>query len=144
MIGHENAYKVCWPKRSTFSKKLSIGAFAVIGSLAGNGFARIATQAEVPIVPIFLANVEEMRWNPFLFFWNLFGLGRLFSFVLKLELPIIGPILVLFASTVWFIVTFFQIPLPAKVTLYIGDPVQYDTSKDSLRDVSFNLSSDNR
>ena len=131
-------------KEEYVHERLPIRTFDVIGLLLGNGFARIATQAEVPIVPIFLANVEEMRWNPFLFFWNLFGLGRLFSFVLKLELPIIGPTLVLFASTVWFIVTFFQIPIPAKITLYIGDPVQYDTSKDSLRDVSFRFRSDNR
>ncbi len=78
-----------------------------------------------------------MRWNPILFLWNLLGLGRLFSYILKLDIPVIGPILLLIASTVWFLVTFLQIPIPAKLTLYIGNPVQYDMSKDSIDDVSF-------
>jgi len=116
MIGHENAYKVCWPKKR-------------------KGFANIAVQAEVPIVPLFLANVDEMRWNPILSLWNLLGLGRLFSYILELNIPFIRPILVLLASTVWFIVTFFQIPMPAKLTLYVGNPVQYDISKDSVNDI---------
>jgi 1-acyl-sn-glycerol-3-phosphate acyltransferase len=103
----------------------------------GKGFARIATDAQVPIVPLFLANVEEMRWNPILFFWNLFGLGRLFSYFIKLNIPVIAPLLLFISSTVWFLVTFIQIPIPSKVTLYIGDPVQYDMSKDSIDDVSF-------
>lgn len=105
-------------------------------SFLGRGFAIIATKAEVPIVPIFLENVEEMRWNPFLYLWNLLGLGRLFSYILKLNIPCIGSILVLIASTVWFLVTFIQIPLPAKLTMHIGDPVPYDMSKDSIDDVS--------
>ena len=105
-------------------------------SFLGQGFAIIATKAEVPIVPLFLENVEEMRWNPFLYLWNLLGLGRLFSYILQLDIPYIGSILVLIASTVWFLVTFIQIPLPAKLTLHIGDPVPYDMSKDLIDDVS--------
>lgn len=105
--------------------------------ILGTGFAKIATEAEVPIVPLFLENVDEMRWNPFLYLWNLLGLGRLFSDILKLEIPFIGPILVLIASTVWFLATFIQIPLPAKLTLHIGDPVPYNMSKDTIDDVSF-------
>jgi len=65
------------------------------------------------------------------------GLGRLFSYILKLNIPVIGPTLLLFASTVWFLVTFIQIPIPAKLTLYVGNPVQYDMSKDSIDDVNF-------
>jgi hypothetical protein len=86
-----------------------------------------------------MANVEEMRWNPILFLWNLLGLGRLFSKILKLNIPFIGSMLILLASTIWFLVTFIQIPIPAKLTLYIGDPVQYDLSKDSIDVVSFDL-----
>ena len=115
---------------------ISVSLFDFVQSILGKGFAVIATEAQVPIVPLFLANVEEMRWNPFLFLWNLLGLGRLFSYLLKLNIPYIGSILVLIASTVWFLVTFIQIPLPAKLTLYIGDPVKYDMSKDSVDDVS--------
>ena len=84
-----------------------------------------------------MANVEEMRWNPILSLWNFLGLGRLFSRLHKLNIPVIEPILLLFASTIWFLVTFIQIPIPAKLTLYIGNPVQYDLSTDSIDDVSF-------
>jgi hypothetical protein len=84
-----------------------------------------------------LANVDEMRWNPILSLWNYLGLGRLFSYILKLNIPFIGPMLVLLSSTVWFLTTFIQIPIPAKLTLYIGDPVRYNMSKDSIDDVSF-------
>jgi hypothetical protein len=80
-----------------------------------------------------------MRWNPILFLWNLLGLGRLFFYVIKLNIPFIGPFLLLLASTLWFTVTFFQMPIPAKLTLFVGDPVQYDMSKDSIDDVSFNF-----
>ncbi|CAF0781584.1 unnamed protein product [Rotaria sp. Silwood1] len=116
MIGHENAYKVCWPKTR-------------------KGFAHIAIDAQVPIVPLFISNIEEMRWNPMLWFWNLLGLGRLFSYILQLHIPYISPILLLLASTVWFLATFIQIPIPAKIILHVGDPVQYDMSKDSIDDV---------
>ncbi|CAF3348826.1 unnamed protein product [Rotaria sp. Silwood1] len=116
MIGHENAYKVCWPKTR-------------------KGFAHIAIDAQVPIVPLFISNIEEMRWNPILWFWNLLGLGRLFSYILQLHIPYISPILLLLASTVWFLATFIQIPIPAKIILHVGDPVQYDMSKDSIDDV---------
>lgn len=116
MIGHENAYKVCWPKRR-------------------KGFARVATEAEVPIVPLFLANVDEMRWNPILFFWNLLGLGRLFTRLYDLNIPMLNSFLLLVSSTTWFLVTFIQIPIPAKLTLYIGDPIKYDMKKDSIDDV---------
>ena len=77
-----------------------------------------------------------MRWNPFLSLWNLLGLGRVFSPIVKSNIPVLGPILVLLASTIWFTVTFFQIPIPAKLTLHIGKPVQYDMSTDSIDDVS--------
>lgn len=77
-----------------------------------------------------------MRWNPFLALWNRLGLGRLFFYILKLDIPVIGPILVLLSAMAWFSITFIQIPIPAKITLYIGDPVQYDMSKDTIDDVS--------
>ena len=92
-------------------------------------------EADVPIVPIFLANVEEMRWNPVLYFWNLLGLGRLFAPLLRLNIPYLSPLILLIASTAWFLVTFVQIPIPAKVTLYIGKPVRFDAKKDSIDDV---------
>ncbi|CAF1000975.1 unnamed protein product [Adineta steineri] len=116
MVGHENAYEVRWPKKR-------------------KGFVHVATEAQAPIVPTFLANQEEMRWNPILFFWNLFGLGRLYSSILALNIPIFTPILNTIGEIVWFTMTWIQIPIPAKLTLYIGDPISYDTSKDSIEDI---------
>jgi hypothetical protein len=31
--------------------------------------------------------------------------------------------------------TWIQIPIPAKLTLYVGDPIPYDLSKDSIDDI---------
>jgi uncharacterized membrane protein YvlD (DUF360 family) len=80
-----------------------------------------------------------MRWNPILSLWNFLRLGRLFSYILKLNIPIITPILRLLSFPLWLLTTFIQIPIPAKVTFYIGDPVRYDMSKDSIDDASFIL-----
>lgn len=82
-----------------------------------------------------------MRWNPILYVWNLLGLGRLYSYLLKLNIPHLNSILILVGSSIWFTVTFFQIPIPAKLTLYVGDPVEYDASKDTIDTVSCILSS---
>jgi len=68
--------------------------------IIGKGFVYIATQAQVPIVPTFMANQEEMRWNPILYFWNLVGLGRLFSSIVKLNIPILTSLLNLIASII--------------------------------------------
>ncbi|UJR13595.1 hypothetical protein I4U23_000608 [Adineta vaga] len=116
MVGHENAYKVCWPENR-------------------KGFVHVATEAGVPIIPTFMANQEEMRWNPILFLWNLFGLGHLYSYILKLEIPLLTPLLHSIGTIIWFSMTWIQIPIPAQLTLYIGDPVQYDMSKDTIDDV---------
>jgi hypothetical protein len=104
--------------------------------LTGKGFVHVATEAQVPIVPTFMANQEEMRWNPILYFWNFLGLGRLFFYVVKLNIPILTPFLNFIGSAVWFSMTWIQFPIPAKLTLYVGDPVQYDMSKDTIDDVS--------
>jgi hypothetical protein len=83
-----------------------------------------------------MANQEEMRWNPILYIWNLLGLGRLFFSIVKLNIPILTPLLNFISAFVWFSMTWVQVPIPAKLTLYIGDPVEYDMSKDSIEDVS--------
>jgi 1-acyl-sn-glycerol-3-phosphate acyltransferase len=105
-------------------------------STTGKGFVHVATQARVPIVPTFLANQEEMRWNPAQCLWNLFRLGRLFSYIIHLNIPVLTPLLAGIGMGAWFSTTWIQIPIPAKLTLYIGDPVSYDMSKDSIEDVS--------
>lgn len=92
--------------------------------------------ADVPIVPIFLENVEEMRWNPFLYLWNLLGLSRYFQFIFTIKNSAMRHVLVLIASTVWFIITFFQCPIPVKLTLHVGKPIFYDKTVDRIEDVS--------
>jgi len=83
-----------------------------------------------------MANQEEMRWNPILYFWNLLGLGHLFFSIVKLNIPILTSLLNSIASIIWFSMTWIQIPIPVKLILYIGDPIPYDLSKDSIDDVS--------
>jgi hypothetical protein len=83
-----------------------------------------------------MANQEEMRWNPILYIWNLLGLGRLFFYIVKLNIPILTPLLNFIGSFASFSMTWIQVPIPAKLTLYVGDPVEYDMSKDSIEDVS--------
>jgi len=83
-----------------------------------------------------LANVDEMRWNPILSLWNLLGLGRLFTRLLELNISALNSFLITAASTAWFLATFIQIPIPAKLTLYIGDPIEYDMTKETIDDVN--------
>ncbi len=61
-----------------------------------------------------MTNVEEMRWNPILSLWNFLSLGRLFSYILKLNIPILTPILISLSLVIWFLTTFIQIPIPEK------------------------------
>lgn len=68
MVGHENAYKVCWLKKRKIQKKVFYMIAIYYICIIGKGFVHIATQAQVPIIPTFIANQEEMRWNPFLYF----------------------------------------------------------------------------
>ena len=88
-----------------------------------------------------MANQEEMRWNPILSLWNLFGLGRFFTYLVRSNIPIFSSLLTLIGSMIWFSMTWIQIPIPAKLTLYVGDPVPYDLSRDSIDDVRQSLSS---
>ncbi|CAF1586317.1 unnamed protein product, partial [Didymodactylos carnosus] len=119
MIGHKNAYKVCWPKKSKKSSR--------------KGFALIAMKAGCPIIPCFLQNQEEMRFNPIFWFGNLLHIGRLYSYIMLFNIPYIMPLVCNICQTLWFCCTWFQFPIPVKLTLHIGDPVEYgenDTAKD--------------
>ena len=118
-----------------------IGRSSLTASCLGKGFAKIAIEANVPIVPTFLANQEEMRWNPILYFWNLFGLGRIFTYLVQLQIPLFSYLLSYIGMFIWFSVTWFQIPIPAKITLYIGDPVKYDISRVTADDVRTDIRS---
>jgi hypothetical protein len=82
-----------------------------------------------------MANQEEMRWNPILSLWNLLKLGRVFTYLVQLEIPLFSWLLNWIGMMIWFSMTWIQIPIPAKITLYVGDPVPYDLSRDSIDDV---------
>ena len=82
-----------------------------------------------------MANQEEMRWNPILSVWNLLQLGRFFTFLVQLNIPIFSSTLSLIGSMIWFSMTWIQIPIPAKITLFVGDPVPYDLARDTIDEV---------
>jgi hypothetical protein len=78
------------------------------------------------LVPIFTKNVEEMRWNPFFYCWNLLGLSKYYNRIIDANIPYLSRFIYQFAIYTWFFSTCLCIPIPVKVTTYIGDPVSYD------------------
>jgi len=122
MRGHENAYTLDWPSKR-------------------RGFAKVAIKAGVPILPLFYQNCEEMRWNPVLWLWNKIHYGsRIYDYIVALNIPYISAIVKLIAEFLWFFVaTFFSIPMPAKVTAYVGDPIEchHDDDVDVVREKAY-------
>jgi len=123
MTGHENAYNLDWPAKR-------------------RGFAKVAIKAQVPILPVFYQNCEEMRWNPLLWLWNKTYYGsRIYDTTVAARIPYISSIVKVVAEFVWFFVaTFFSIPMPAKVTAYVGDPIECneDSDIDEIREKAYN------
>ncbi|CAF1226370.1 unnamed protein product [Didymodactylos carnosus] len=115
MVGHENAYVVRWPKKR-------------------KGFAHIAMKAHAPIIPCFLQNQEEMRFNPLFALANLLRIGHFYSYIMLFDIPYIKPLLYRLGMGIWFSCTWFQLPIPVKLTLHIGDPVEYGEN-DTIDDV---------
>jgi len=123
MRGHENAYNLDWPAKR-------------------RGFAKVAVKASVPILPIFYQNCEEMRWNPILWLWNKTYYGsRIYDYIVALHIPYVSATVKLIAECLWFTVaTFCSIPMPAKVTAYVGDPIEcnHDSDVDEIREKAYN------
>jgi len=123
MRGHENAYNLDWPAKR-------------------RGFAKVAIKAQVPILPVFYQNCEEMRWNPLLWLWNKTYYGsRIYDSIVAARIPYISSIVKTIAEFVWFFVaTFFSIPMPAKVTAYVGEPIECNENSDidEIREKSYN------
>jgi len=128
MRGHENAYAVQW-ESSTGHMRL--------------GFAEVALSVGKPVkvIPIFAKNSEEMRWNPIHCIWNLLGLSVLWY---KLQLKLsssdfpgwVRRTIFMIGAWFWFTTSFWSIPVPVEVTVYIGEPIIADPSKDTAQDLA--------
>merc|ERR1712203_768579 len=72
MAGHENAYELHprWKDR--------------------RGFATVAKEAGADIIPVFLQNVEEMRFNPFFFLGNRSGLTHQHQRIVDMRIPYVS------------------------------------------------------
>jgi len=112
MRGHENAYNLNWPKKR-------------------KGFAKVAIRAGVPIVPIFYQNHEEMRFNPIFWLWNQLHGSVPFDFLVNAKIPILSATVKFLGEATWFLLTWvFSIPMPAKVTAYIGNEIKCTPDSD--------------
>ena len=116
-IGSENSYKLNWISKS--------GNYRT-------GFARIATERNIEIIPITGENTEEMVFSPIIFLANLFYITKLFDYLLKIP-GIIG--LVFYYIKLIFSCIFgglFVIPIPVSVTLHIGTPLKKNENESLL------------
>jgi len=104
MTGHENAYSLHerWNDR--------------------RGFARVAKEAGVKIYPCFTQNMEEMRFNPVFWFANKLNISKPFNSLV--QLPVVGNVVKNIGLAVWFHLSFLAVPVPVKVTTFIGDPIE--------------------
>lgn len=112
MSGHENAYKL-HPRW-----------------LTRKGYAHVAQDAKVKIYPLFTRNAEEMRYNPIFHLWNSIGGGKLYDRLIKI--PGFGSFFIKQCGLVtWFIISWISIPIPVKVTSYVGDAIEFDPERDT-------------
>eukprot|EP00475_Leptophrys_vorax_P001423 TRINITY_DN1076_c0_g1_i1.p1 TRINITY_DN1076_c0_g1~~TRINITY_DN1076_c0_g1_i1.p1 ORF type:complete len:204 (-),score=46.97 TRINITY_DN1076_c0_g1_i1:166-717(-) len=114
MYGHEHAYDLHpkWHER--------------------RGFVKVAREGgRVPILPWFIRNVEEMRFNPFFFVFNYLGLSKLYTEKLMTLPGLPGWIFKQIGMFVWFNLAWVGIPVPVKITYYIGKPIFPDYDKES-------------
>lgn len=103
ITGHENAYNLKWGKRT--------------------GFARVVLNTGCPIVPLFVQNVEEMRFNPIFWVANKLRVGKLFDWVVASQVPFVSWLVKQIGLCVWFNLSLLGIPVPARVTLHVGTPL---------------------
>lgn len=87
--------------------------------------------ADALLLPFFIRNVEESRFNPIHHLWHLIRGYVVFEWLMSLKIPIFTPILNTLAHTIWFLVTFIQIPIPVRTTIIFGEHVPYDKTVDT-------------
>lgn len=113
MVGHENAYTLGkrWEDR--------------------RGYAHVAKEAGVKIYPCFTRNCEEMRFNPFFWLANRLNVGKAYDSLVTV--PVLGEIIKQIAMPLWFTMSWWAVPVPVKVTTFIGDPIDtQDLSPDEI------------
>merc|ERR1719203_1810879 len=120
MTGHENAYELHprWKDR--------------------RGFAHVAQQGDADIVPVFLRNVEEMRFNILFYLCNRFGVSHRHQHLVDLRIPGVSWFLKQVGMFLCVIIAYTGIPVPVKVTMYIGAPIRVakDDSVDEVAEKS--------
>lgn len=118
MTGHENAYRLHdkWDER--------------------RGYVRIAKEANVPIVPIFIKNVEEMRFNLIFFILNLIGFTRFWNSLMINSSKRVSWLLKQISMFTWYIFSWIAFPVPVKICYVIGNPIIPDYEKESVDDIA--------
>lgn len=106
LVGHADCYRVRWPE----SRK---------------GFARVAMEAGVPLVPFFVRNVEESRWNPLHELWHRCHGWVPFEWITRARIPVLSSAAYTFGIVVWFMTAWVAIPVPVRCTTIFGRPVAY-------------------
>mmetsp|Transcript_59530 Transcript_59530/g.129420 ORF Transcript_59530/g.129420 Transcript_59530/m.129420 type:complete len:214 (+) Transcript_59530:414-1055(+) len=103
ITGHEHSYDLQWPSKR-------------------KGFAACALKTGCPIVPSFMRNGEEMKFNPVFWLANMMRLHKLFA--LGVKLPLVGRIIYTGGIYIAFCLAWLTaIPVPVQVTTVIGDPI---------------------
>lgn len=110
VLGHENAYQLYWKSHSGRQRC---------------GFAKLAVDADVPVVPIAGRNTEEMLWCPAAWLWNHFQLSKWYATHLVTLPGRLGWCFYQLQISLTFIVhLFFSIPIPVHVGMVIGKPLR--------------------
>jgi hypothetical protein len=110
MVGHENCYKLYWPKKRT-------------------GFARVAMAADALLVPFFTRNAEESRWNLLHDIWHLLRLYVPVQWLVNAKIPVVSSVMYTIAEVVWFFSCAFSIPIPVRSRVIFGKAVPYKSDE---------------
>jgi 1-acyl-sn-glycerol-3-phosphate acyltransferase len=116
-IGHENSYKINWITKS--------GNYRT-------GFAKIAIERNIEIIPVAGENTEEMVFAPIIYLANLLYITKYYDYLLKIP----GSIGLMFFYIKLILTcvfgTLFVIPIPVPVTLHIGAPLKLNNDESLL------------
>ncbi len=109
-IGSENFYKTYWYSKSKKYK---------------TGFAQLAYNNNIPVIPIHGVNVEFMVFSPVIWIANKLYLTKLFNYfhnnIMNLQIyKLVFYIKIIFTTIFGFILV---IPIPVNIYLYIGNPI---------------------
>lgn len=109
MAGHENAYNLLWVSR---------------GGRQRLGFAHVAREANVPVVPLAGRSTQEMFFNVFASAANLIRLSHLYDKLLSLPNGIGWAFYQIKNFTWMFVCTCFSVPLPVRSGIVFGEPLR--------------------